>query len=330
MQVSKNKILFLLSISITPFVWFFWGWFIFKQFEHLYDNPGIVAVISFVLTIGTWVSCWILIRKHKEKYALPKNYLLTGGLIITLGFLIFSQMLWGLGWHRLLNDEPLSKSVASSKLDNEPAMPALFVSPLPNDLQLNLSEQSNVSSDPLIDCVYPHSGRLRVKQSECAGTKVDCEVEPGKWQVVWNTDCQALREKEKRIATQRKEIEVVEEKQSAIPTPAITSSLVTCELSYGTYQLSSEYCNEAKNRDMKLGEYSSDISVDYEYYERLNQEALARYAAQQQQLVDEAEQASRNTINSLSEWADEDEPCLPAGDYGMWGAWGISRHGGCN
>ncbi|TSC72741.1 MAG: hypothetical protein G01um101438_458 [Parcubacteria group bacterium Gr01-1014_38] len=68
---------------------------------------------------------------------------------------------------------------------------ALYDGPLLQPTPEPAVRAASGEKDPIVDCQFPHSGPIPMRESKCA-KMTDCEVESGKWQAVWVTDCERL------------------------------------------------------------------------------------------------------------------------------------------
>jgi len=217
----------------------------------------------------------------------------SGNIMGTIASLfVVGGLIFGAG--NIVNNH-IDQAVQSNK-PSIPATPPKLASPtiqptLSPTVQGIQSTKKVVESDPIVNCNYPHTGSLPVRKSECAGTKIDCEVESVKWQVVWKTDCDAVYAKQgKGSNTQKaaKKPTTIATTPATYPTytPYVPEKKITCTVSTGTYQVTQDLCDQFKVSDEKLLQGIADreettfwknIDSATEAYERCMNDAQEYY-----------------------------------------------------
>lgn len=110
-------------------------------------------------------------------------------------------------------------------------------------------------SDPVIQCNFPHSGTLSLPQSKCH-KMTDCEIESGKWQAVYQSDCDALHETQASEVTSKATVASKAVASPAPYKPSYTPYVSTytplpfktsCRVGTQVYYLTLEECTEKLN-----------------------------------------------------------------------------------
>lgn len=185
-----------------------------------------------------------------------------------------------------------------------------------------LNNKSVINTDPIVSCNFPKTGPISIPKSQC-DKMIDCQLESGKYQAVWKTDCQALRNR------QAQEVATLKEKIAKNEQLLNSSTTVTCVLSYGTFQLDSEYCSEVMQQDYDFKNSLSNYTPTYDltdFTNRMNQIVQGSEVTTRQYLQDIQKQGSLPNIK-LSTPTPCPKPDYYDGNRGSQGS--LSQHPGC-
>jgi hypothetical protein len=183
--------------------------------------------------------------------------------------------------------------------------PSVLPTPTATTRVTNTIEEIDDSQDPIIDCVYPHLGTIRMKKSECDGKKVECQIASDKWQVVWKENCDALRAKEaEQIETLKRKLATQNNSYK---------ETVYCVLSYGTYKVEPSYCDSLKQLEKRTQEMRNDPLPTFDlgktkaFMDELNKQseeeakaALDEFLSRQQARVNEFRNSTKGSLSNLS------------------------------
>lgn len=123
--------------------------------------------------------------------------------------------------------------------------PTTIPSISPEVMGISAQKQDTTTQvDPIINCDFPKSGPIEMKSSKC-DLMTDCELEPGKWQAVYQTDCDALH---------KNQLKALASENTTSPTTSPTpENLIYCSFkdgagNYHTFnQVTEEDCSAYKS-----------------------------------------------------------------------------------
>ena len=134
--------------------------------------------------------------------------------------------------------------------------------------QTTINPESSYGTATTEYCDFQYSGRVEVPLGQCS-QMTDCEIDHGKFQAVFISDCDALHAKQAKTLTATP---VHTSIYSSTPLPSFSPvpfrkpaqvETVTCVLSYGTYQLTKEYCESSQKQDEQR-KYEQELKLKHQ------------------------------------------------------------------
>lgn len=147
--------------------------------------------------------------------------------------------------------------------------------------------------DPIVNCrenVNCGGGTRRLKLSEC-NRAICCQIGNGWYFYPSNDEC--------------RKAQAAQAPRYTAPTPWPTTSLVTCQLSYGVWQLTAEKCYQLKAEDQSriidqaAKEYGQYLEEEWEKYQTQDEPAQDNQQNRVQECIAQAEQLYNELCNSL-------------------------------
>lgn len=227
---------------------------------------------------------------------------ITGGLIFGVGNVVNNRIEQQLNVKsEAIATVPIAPSIAPT-ISISPSFPTKSTSN-PAVLSAKTSKSSPiVDADPIVNCEYPHVGTLAIKQSECAGTKTECEVASGKWQVVWTTECDALYAKQAKAAKATPKATPTDE---PVDVPAYTPMKMSCHVGTNYYYITAQECMDKLNAHQeelnKQAEEKTKYDADIAALELKHRQACDAAAGEWYDLRNEFLASHSNQFSSSAE-----------------------------